>query len=197
MEPGDCAKPAPCADGSASRHIAVERYGPFLGLARRQAREYSQHKGQDGQHLHGSALHICVDAKEIRFGAEGSRPAGKKILDKKSGAKMGIFARLRGGAEGDGNASDCLLPATTQISTSRFKCSWSACYRQPARTWRVASYDRTRWQRMYFAHSRTAACRASASGSGSGGNTRPEKKRLEFSMRPVGGPLGTLRGKKR
>jgi hypothetical protein len=64
-------------------------------------------------------------------------------------------------AEGDGNASDCLLPATTQISTSRFKCSWSACYRQPARTrrWRVASYDRVRAEDVLRSAGRPHAAR--------------------------------------
>jgi hypothetical protein len=38
-----------------------------------------------------------VDAKEIRFGAEGSRPAGKDSI--KSGAKC-IYARLRGRRRG-------------------------------------------------------------------------------------------------
>jgi hypothetical protein len=48
-----------------------------------------------------------VDAKEIRFGAEGSRPAGKDSI--KSGAKC-IYARLRGRRGMATRAIVCCLP---------------------------------------------------------------------------------------
>ena len=48
-----------------------------------------------------------MDAKEIRFGAEGSRPAGKDSI--KSGAKC-IYARLRGRRGMATRAIVCCLP---------------------------------------------------------------------------------------